>query len=303
MRPFTAGRLRPQGSSPPTDDPGRDAGYSPWPQVVTFLLVVFALSWVPWGIVVVAGEGPNSGGVFGLLWALGGFGPVLAAVLLAARRGSPHLRSLWKRVARWRVGRWYVLLLAPALLVWTATLMAAAMDETRLVTASGLELTMVPVFILGGVVFGGLEEIGWRGYLLHALQARMSALAASLWIGLVWAAWHAPLFFMEGSLQASTPLVWFTVQASALSVLLTWAHNGAGQSVWITILLHGMVNASYSAATASSDAESIGLVMPYVTILLGVAAVGVVSRVDHQTLTGRRQGDRARPTPPLDPPV
>lgn len=50
------------------------------------------------------------------------------------------------------------------------------------------------VLVLGPVP----EEIGWRGYALDRLQNRWSALGASLGPRRGWAAWHIPLFFMEG---------------------------------------------------------------------------------------------------------
>lgn len=46
------------------------------------------------------------------------------------------------------------------------------------------------------------EELGWRGYALDGLQARMNALFASLILGVVWSLWHLPLFFIKGTWQA-----------------------------------------------------------------------------------------------------
>lgn len=69
----------------------------------------------------------------------------------------------------------------------------------------------LPVLFLGG----GFEEIGWRGCLqpaVAALVARvaprrnriaLSAFAAAVVTGLVWGAWHLPLFFIPGTFQNS----------------------------------------------------------------------------------------------------
>ena len=41
---------------------------------------------------------------------------------------------------------------------------------------------------IGGVT----EETGWRGFALPLLQARMTPLAATLIVGLMWGVWHFP---------------------------------------------------------------------------------------------------------------
>lgn len=46
------------------------------------------------------------------------------------------------------------------------------------------------------------EELGWHGYALAGLQVRFSALWASLVLGVIWALWHVPLYFIEGTYQA-----------------------------------------------------------------------------------------------------
>lgn len=57
-------------------------------------------------------------------------------------------------------------------------------------------------FIAYIFIFGPLpEDLGWRGYVLDELQERMNAVVASLVLGTLWAIWHLPLFFMNGTYQ------------------------------------------------------------------------------------------------------
>jgi membrane protease YdiL (CAAX protease family) len=92
--------------------------------------------------------------------------------------------------------------------------------------------------------FGPLpEEIGWRGFALDRLQIRMSALRASLVLGLVWSLWHVPLFFVPGSFQADlgpgSPRFWiFLAGLIPLSVLMTWVYNNASRSTLSAVLMH-----------------------------------------------------------------
>lgn len=67
-------------------------------------------------------------------------------------------------------------------------------------------------------------------------------------LGVVWAVWHLPLFFVGGSFQAEsvgfgTAGFWlFMVGVVALSVTFTWVYNHTSRSVAAIVLLHGWIN-------------------------------------------------------------
>ena len=54
-------------------------------------------------------------------------------------------------------------------------------------------------------LFGFGEEAGWRGYLLHQWK-HMQFWKASLFIGLIWGIWHAPLILMGHNYPQHTQL-------------------------------------------------------------------------------------------------
>ena len=55
---------------------------------------------------------------------------------------------------------------------------------------------IVPLF-LSMVIGGGVEEFGWRGVLVYQLR-KTNPVFISLGVGLIWALWHIPLFFLGG---------------------------------------------------------------------------------------------------------
>ncbi|MFP8888516.1 CPBP family intramembrane glutamic endopeptidase [Natrialbaceae archaeon A-CW2] len=144
------------------------------------------------------------------------------------------------------------------------------------------ELAVDPVSILPYAIFmlmfGPIpEELGWRGYALDGLQARWNALGASLILGVAWAAWHAPLFFMLGTYQAglgvlTLPFWDFMVGAILVSVLYTWIYNNTGRSVLGAVLFHFSGNFSGELVPHGP----IGGLLPVVLTLLVVVVVVLV---------------------------
>jgi len=53
-------------------------------------------------------------------------------------------------------------------------------------------------------LFGFGEEAGWRGYLLHEWK-HMQFWKASLFIGLIWGIWHAPLILLGYNYPQHSP--------------------------------------------------------------------------------------------------
>jgi membrane protease YdiL (CAAX protease family) len=82
------------------------------------------------------------------------------------------------------------------------------------------------------------EELGWRGYALPRLQARETALRASVVLGVVWATWHLPLFLTPGDPLASEPLLGWVTDIVAYAVLFTWLFNNTGGSLFLALLFH-----------------------------------------------------------------
>jgi membrane protease YdiL (CAAX protease family) len=195
----------------------------------TFLLLTFAFTWV----LLPAARASIAVSLVALC------GPAVAALATAALRGSPDLRDLTARITLWRVPvRWYaVALLAPlpisALACWIEVLLGAP-GPIRLAPIAPLQAI---VFLL---VIG--EEIGWRGFALPILLSRWGPWRASVALGVVWALWHLPLFYLPGMPQFGSPFVPFIAYTSALSILLTILAQRTRGSVVIATLLHGAVN-------------------------------------------------------------
>jgi membrane protease YdiL (CAAX protease family) len=189
-----------------------------------------------------------------LLIALGGIGPLVAAIaLIYTTQDRSGRRDYWQRVVdlrRIRAG-WYAvtILTVPAL-----TALAVLLDILAGGTGAHLEarfrsgpLGILP-FAVFTLFFGPLpEEVGWRGYALGRLQRRHTALAASLILGIGWTFWHLPLFFVRGSYQnglgwGSAGFWWYMTDKTFASVLMTWIYNNTRRSTLSAVLFHFLIN-------------------------------------------------------------
>ena len=200
--------------------------------LVVFFILAYALTWP---LIPLVSVSP--------LWGFPAlFGPALAAVIVAAvTDGRPGLRDLLGRLVRWRVGaRWYAVALGlPAVLALAAAGLHLLLGAQTSVNFGGLTVLNLVVFVL---IVG--EELGWRGYALPRLLAERSALAASLFLGALWGAWHLPTFFVPGAPQYGLPFFAFVLMTIAYSVLIGWVFVHAQGSVLIASLLHGAINLS-----------------------------------------------------------
>jgi membrane protease YdiL (CAAX protease family) len=101
---------------------------------------------------------------------------------------------------------------------------------------------ILPTLVLSAVFLAGAlaEELGWTGFALEPLQARLGWLGAALVIGVVWAVWHVPAL-----LQAHRSLAWigwWTLGTIATRVVMVWLYKGAGGSVFGVAVFHAAGN-------------------------------------------------------------
>jgi CAAX protease family protein len=199
-----------------------------------FFVLAAAFSWWPWPF--------YAAGLSSV--PIAGFGPFLAAVtVLALTRGRAGIGSLLRSMVRWRVPlRAYVLAFGVPLLISGAAVavnvwLGAPRPSSALLSGwVEIPVTMLAVLLIPGLG-GAWEEPGFRGFALGRMEQRLGALTAPLVLGVLWVAWHLPLF-LAGQILPTDVL-----SIIAASVVIAGVFHVGGKSVLIAMLLHATNNA------------------------------------------------------------
>jgi uncharacterized protein len=217
---------------------------APW----LYLFGVIAWTWTFLGMAALTGQDLLEFPTL-LLYAAGGLGPMIVAGMLIRfgywdseldRSAGDFYRRCFN--PRSLPGRWYLWILGLVLiLAFVPTLLQPSVLQEQ-----GLINLGPGLFLLVGVL-GALEEPGWRGYAQEGLQRQMPVIIASLIVGLFWASWHLPLFFIPGTYQASlglgTPAFWaFNLAILVGCPLYAWLYNTTGRVIFAPVLYHALGN-------------------------------------------------------------
>jgi len=229
--------------------------------LLSFYALAFAITWG--GLIMVVG-GPSKilgspdllGARFALVMLAWLAGPSVASILMTGIvYGRKGLRDLFARMTKWRVGaRWYAVALLTAPLLVTAILLALSLSfpeylPTILTTSDKGALLLQG--IVGTMVGGIFEELGWTGFATHTLLRRMrhGVLASGLFVGVLWGVVHLPVYYWPASSDLSGTLLMAVVTANILAwfppyrILMVWVYDRT-ESLLLAMLMHGSATGS-----------------------------------------------------------
>jgi membrane protease YdiL (CAAX protease family) len=253
--------------------------------LISFFVLTYALTWTLWVPLVVFRDQIPGPLVFVLLVLGSNVPSVLGVLFVALLRGRSGVRILLGRLLRARIGlRWYlaaVALAVPALCaVWISTLLGG--PSPVVVTTISAVVVSFLFSIFPGSAVG--EELGWRGFALPRLQARHSALAASLIVGAAWGIYHLPLFLLGSPTRPLALFLPFAIGCVIMSIFYTWMYNGTGGSLLIVVLLHATTNLPLTAVYAPLG-ERVVPVFWLLDAILAITAAVLIARTGAATLS------------------
>lgn len=223
-------------------------------QILTFLMLVFAFSTLPYYLIIHSGHvGVGNGLVVAfIMWC-----PGLAAFATCGLLRIDVATLGWN----WRPARYqgwsYLIPILYSLPVYLGAwiFIRGSFHFSAFVNSAGAPFGShsprvaalflgIPLFATVGVG-GGVartlgEEIGWRGFLFPRLAQKTGFTWGCLITGCIWSAWHYPVLLFADYNAGTSPgyaLTCFTLMVIAASFIWGWLRLKSG-SVWTSAILH-----------------------------------------------------------------
>lgn len=216
-----------------------------------FIVIVLGLSylifWGPVAILKLRTANLVEGRIYNIpafiLFLTGGFVPSLTGIVLTYQKeGKQGLKELFRSAINIKIG------LDSFLIIFIYTLLIGSLQIALYRLCGGSAdfsqfirqlPTILPLLFLGPLS----EEFGWRGFLQKRINITFSPVTGSIIIGLTWAAWHLPLFFMIGTSQHdfNMPFFPFMISVISSSFVYTYIYLRTSGSLFAAILLHWTV--------------------------------------------------------------
>jgi uncharacterized protein len=237
----------------PTANPAPARARATWRDIGIYYVMACGFSWGIWAPVVLGERGlklldiaPSQE----IITAIGTLGP-LVGCYVTHRLSTGNWRAVRLLPSRWSDGLWLLLgplLVLPCLFFVLPMLISLAPPQAWLRNVDMLQ--KLPALMFNYTLLSGplAEEFGWRGLLQPRLEEVLPPWAAAVAVGMMWAGWHLPLFFVDGWISISRMSYFFMV--IGLSVIMAFGFNASGKTVVVAILMHSAFNASMQLVVA-----------------------------------------------------
>ncbi|MBN2230868.1 MAG: CPBP family intramembrane metalloprotease [Candidatus Thorarchaeota archaeon] len=218
-----------------------------------FFLLNIVFTWIFWFAAISFGGFTEIIGF--LFYIIGGTGPLVSALILVGfKDGTVGIRKLLSRMVQTRSIKIKWLSLS-VLIIFIPVITASILEIVFLGTWTAMTNAIVffsgfsiwTISIIFNLIAVILEEPGWRGLALDSLQKQYNAVRSSIIVGIIWAAWHLPLFVMPGTYQEAIGLgtigFWLYMGAiPATSILISWFYNNSNNSILAAMVFHLLNN-------------------------------------------------------------
>lgn len=196
--------------------------------------------------------------VFMLIYSVAGYSPSIAAIFTIKKyyRRTNDLKLFIKSIINIKQKPlMYLYTISAPIVLWITAYVVFRIQVGNLLLLQKQVYSfiwLIPAMIIGG----GLEEVGWRGYLLPKLSEKFSPTISTLIVGIVWSIWHLPMWLITGSPQQNLEFFPFALSCIATSFVMTPLYYKT-RSIWLCILLHAIDNACFYVFSVAIDSNYI----------------------------------------------
>lgn len=244
-------------------------------QVLGFLLLTFIISLISFILMLKVPGAHTPENNTGLpIWLIAIWSPNIAATFIWIIQNKVIL-NIQTAFSVPQFSWWMVLVLVP--LFVTGALLLIEVSKGSIIQWSNFKLSYIAPLVLINLIMGPLgEELGWRGFLYPTLKSSYGWMASALIVGVIWAIWHAPLWFFD-SPQSKIPFWAFSINVILLSILMSMIYNHSQGSIILIILLHltfnlnlGLIDILEFHQPGEYVVKSLYIYIPLVLVLTGI---------------------------------
>lgn len=238
-----------------------------------YFILAYAISWIIGVPLALIAQGKVDWQIPYFVHYFYAYGPMLAALIMTElTKGKAGIGDIFRRLMKWQMSfSWWVVAVSPLVAYFVIVLFGRVIQGTWVDLNLLGEVNFLPNLGVGALflwifTYGVGEEIGWRGYALPRLQEKMSALNATLVLGVLWAFWHLPIFFYL--FDPAIAIGWFFGLMSG-AILFTWLYNSTDGSLLAVALWHG----TFNFITASAAGEGLGAAIMSTLVMVWAVAL------------------------------
>jgi len=100
------------------------------------------------------------------------------------------------------------------------------------------------------------EEIGWRGYALPLMSEKFGLAMSSILLGIIWATWHLPLFYIAAADTFNQSFPLYLLQVTGLSVIMAWLFWKVNGNLLPLMVFHAAINNTKDIVPSASKASA-----------------------------------------------
>ncbi|MBL7865221.1 MAG: CPBP family intramembrane metalloprotease [Cyclobacteriaceae bacterium] len=212
--------------------------------LLLFFLIAFLVAWSLFIGASLLADRSGFSTLAELMVFLGAISPGLVAIAMtAASRGREGVKQLVSKISFNNPGAgWYIFALTfIALIKGLAALVFFVIYHTWPPFGTTPWYMMLAALAVSTWVQAG-EEIGWRGYALPLMSKKFGLALSGVLLGIIWAAWHLPLFYLAAADTFNQSFPLYLMQVTGLSVIMAWLLWKVKGNLLPLMVFHAAIN-------------------------------------------------------------
>ena len=226
--------------------------------LILFFVITFLVAWLFFITGSLISGNAHLSALSRLLIFIGAISPGLVAVSLTAiTKGGEGVKLLINKISFKDTGiTWYIFAIS-----FIAFIKGLAALIFFLLYGSWPQFGTTPWYVMLFAIAVSMwvqagEEIGWRGYALPLMSKKFGLAMASILLGIIWATWHLPLFYITAADTFNQSFPVYLLQVTGLSVIMAWLFWKVDGNLLPLMVFHAAINNTKDIVPSASKASA-----------------------------------------------